>query len=199
MSVNFQREFSLVGGGVQFALVAALGRENQKVRFYIWPWPLCVVNMRWNMRSSSPPESHLELPAKASALGCFRCLVGGWGQVGNQCLSASVTLRRPSGCVLYTRILLGAWDQDSPRAHHTCTWGCCWLCICSQLPLVMLALQAATCVTSTEGSTGEDVTAFRRPRFKSQLCHCLLSEPERDHLAALWLTFSFCGGSVINN
>ena len=56
------------------------------------------------MKSSSPPESHLELPAKASDLWMFQMFssVGsGWGGV---CIPRcrSVTLGSPSGCVLYT-------------------------------------------------------------------------------------------------
>ena len=37
MSVNFQREFSLVGGGVRFAPVAALGRRTKRSGFISGP------------------------------------------------------------------------------------------------------------------------------------------------------------------
>lgn len=42
MSVNFQREFSVVSGGVQFAPVAALGWRTKRSGFISGP-DLCVL------------------------------------------------------------------------------------------------------------------------------------------------------------
>lgn len=59
--------------------------------------------MRWNMRSSSPPESHLELPAKASALWMFQMFSWGVGRdVGNQCLSLGHSQKAFRLCSVYT-------------------------------------------------------------------------------------------------
>ena len=170
MSVNVQGEFSVVGGGVQFAPAAAFGWRTKRSGFISGP-DLCVLWICTGIWEAVALQgatwSFLQKPL---TFGCFRCLVG-WGWGGGR-LHPSVPLghsEKPSGCVLYTRVLLRAWDQGSP-VHHTCTRGCCWLCIRSQLPGDAGAAASEAQRLHRRG----DLTAFRRPRFEPQLCRCLL-------------------------
>lgn len=133
MSVNFQREFSLVDGGVRFAPVAALGRRTKRSGFISGP-DLCVLWICAGIwKAVALQRATWSFLQKPLTFGCFRCLVR-WGAGGgvSASLGAARSLSEALRAVFCTRILLSAWAQDSP-VRRTCTWGCCWFCTCSQL------------------------------------------------------------------
>lgn len=110
------------------------------------------------MRSSSPPESHLELPAKASDLWMFQMFssVGsGWGG----CLHPSVPLghsRKPFGlCSVHASSSVPE-PRTLQRIVHAPGGVADSALVASSLETPVLLL-LATCVASTEDSTGEEI------------------------------------------
>ena len=198
MSVNFQREFSLVGGGVLFAPVAALGRRTKRSGFISGP-DLCVLWICAGIwEAVALQRATWSFLQKPLTFGCFRCLVR-WG-AGEGCLHPSVPLghsRKPFGlCSVHTSSSVPE-PRTLQRIVHAPGGVADSALVASSLETPVLLL-LATCVASTEDSTGEEI--WLRSESPGSSPSCVIAywiEPERDHLAALWLSFSFCG--VINN
>ena len=149
--------------------------------------------MHWNMRRSSPPGSHLELPAKASDLWMFQMFgsVGmGWGAPAS--LSAARSLRRLRA-VFCIHASSSEPETRAPQCIIRAPGGVADSAfVASSLVMPALLLQ------KHRGSTGEEIWLRSEGPGSSPSCVIVYwSEPERDHLAALWLSFSFCG--VVNN
>lgn len=134
------------------------------------------MKMHWNMRSSSPPGSHLELPAKASDLWMFQMFssVGmGWG------VSASLSAARPLSEALRAVFCIHA-SSSVPETRapqciiHALGGVADSAFVASPLVMPVLLLLGHLYQKHRGLHRRGDLTAFRRPRFEPPLCHCLL-------------------------
>lgn len=194
MSVNFQNELSLVNEGVWFVPSASLGQRTKRSGFISEPGlsVLWICAGKWDaITLQRMTQSLLE---KYLTFGCFTLVQRGCMHPP-VCCCCSFTLRSPHGCDRYAGVLHSAEDPGFSSLMYT-HLGCCWNAdsafLISSLVMPMLLL-INLFIIGIKCSTGEKIWLDSEGPGSSPNCIIsYLSKPQRNCLAALRLSFSFC-------